>query len=246
MIGSDYTTGDGLSLGVSLVLLEIPDEAWIRRVLISAFNTLTIEENWNDDYGAITTDQATRIMSLMLQTLTFDYEPPTMIPVGATMTWHTPTPPTGWLLCDGGIASASEWPDLFAVWGYTYGGSGDDFGLLDMADFSPMGVGGAVGLDDVAGDFTHTLTTGEMPSHTHTVNDPGHFHRIPKESVTINAGVNVAQPAARTDNPATPNMVTDSKVTGITINANGSGLPHNILHPVRGVYWIVYGGVQVP
>lgn len=243
MIGSDYTTGDGLSLGVSLVLLEIPDEAWIRRVLISAFNTLTIEENWNDDYGAITTDQATRIMSLMLQTLTFDYEPPTMIPVGATMTWHTPTPPTGWLLCDGGIASASEWPDLFAVWGYTYGGSGDDFGLLDMADFSPMGVGGAVGLDDVAGDFTHTLTTGEMPSHAHTVNDPGHTHAFERRT-TNGAGATFAAMPGQV--ATTTNGVTNSATTGISVNANGSGLPHNILHPVRGVYWIVYAGVQVP
>lgn len=246
MIGSDYTTGDGLSLGVSLVLLEIPDEDWIKRVLVSAFNTLTIEENWNDDYGDVTTDQATRIMSLMLQTVQFDYIPPTMIPVGATMTWHTATPPDNWLLCDGGIASASEWPDLFGIWGYQYGGSGDDFGLLDMGDFSPMGAAGTVGLDDEAGDLTHTLTVGQMPSHDHTITDPGHAHRVQKQSATVNAAVNTATPAARTDNTATPHIMTDSNTTGITVNANGSGLPHNILHPVKGVYWIVFAGVQVP
>lgn len=223
IIGDDYTTGDGLTLSVSLVLLEIPDEAWIKQVLISAFNTLTIEENWNDDYGDITTDEATRIMSLMLQTLQFNYEPPSMIPAGATMIWHTNAPPTGWLLCDGGAVLKADYPALYAVLGDKYGSTSTQFGLPDMSDVSPFGVGGIVSLDDYAGEETHVLTTPEIPSHSHTI--------LLRGSGTAGGTNNRAN--APTQTTLASNLVTD---------ATGGGGAHNNLHPVFGVNFIIFGG----
>ena len=35
----------------------------------------------------------------------------------------------GWLLCDGSSYSTTDYPDLFAVIQYTYGGSGDNFNV---------------------------------------------------------------------------------------------------------------------
>jgi len=223
IIGDDYTTGDGLTLSVSLVLLEIPNEAWIKQVLISAFNTLTIDENWNDDYGDITTDEATRIMSLMLQTLQFDYEPPSMIPAGATMIWHTNAPPTGWLLCDGGAVLKADYPELYAVLGDKYGSTSTQFGLPDMSDVSPMGVGGIVGLDGFAGEQSHTLITSEIPSHSHTI--------LLRGSGT--AGGTNNRINAPTQTTLASNIVTD---------ATGGGASHNNLHPVFGVNFIIFGG----
>jgi microcystin-dependent protein len=37
--------------------------------------------------------------------------------------------PTNWLSCDGATKSATTYPALFAVIGYEYGGSGDDYTL---------------------------------------------------------------------------------------------------------------------
>lgn len=223
LIGEDYTTGDGLTLGVSLVLLEIPDEAWIKQVLISAFNTLTIEGNWNDDYGDITSDEATRIMSLMLQTLQFNYEPPSMIPAGATMIWHTNAPPTGWLLCDGGAVLKADYPALYAVLGDKYGSTSTQFGLPDMEDVSPFGVGGIVSLDDYAGELDHTLNTSEIPAHNHTI--------LLRGSGTAGGTNNRAN--APTQTTLASNLVTD---------ATGGGSAHNTLHPVFGVNFIIFGG----
>lgn len=78
LIGSDVSTGDGVSLAVSQVLLEIPDNIWVRRAIISALTTLTIPENWLER-GSNSPDTSAGVFSLILQTLLFDYEPETMV-----------------------------------------------------------------------------------------------------------------------------------------------------------------------
>jgi microcystin-dependent protein len=151
--------------------------------------------------------------------------PVVTIPVGATMTWHTATPPDRWILCGGQQVFKDDYPELWALWGDTFGTSTTDmFTVLNMIDRSPIGADAFIALNAVAGAFTHTLTVAEIPAHN---------HRMPKQSATVNAAVNVITPAARTDNPATPHALTDD---------TGGGGGHNNLHPVRGVKFIVYGG----
>lgn len=249
LIGDDYTTGDGLSLGVSLVLLEIPDEAWIKQVLISAFNTLTLEGNWNDDYGDITSEEATRIMSLMLQTLQFDYEPPIPMihPIGSIIMHAANVIPDEWLICDGQAYSRTTYAELFAMIGTDYG-AGDGtttFNIPDLRDLSPMGAGGSVVVNPgtVQGALTVALTTAQLPAHNHGITDPGHTHRVPKPTATVDAAVNVATNLARTDNTATPHIITNSNTTGITVLNTGGGNAHDNLHPVMGLTFLIFAGV---
>ncbi|NIV28780.1 MAG: hypothetical protein GWN58_04475, partial [Anaerolineae bacterium] len=53
--------------------------------------------------------------------------------------WPTDTPPSGWVLCDGTSYSTASQPDLFAVVGYTYGGSGANFNVPDLRGRMPLG-----------------------------------------------------------------------------------------------------------
>lgn len=266
LIGDDYTTGDGLSLGVSLVLLEIPDEDWIKQVLISAFNTLTIEDNWNDKLGAITKDQATRVMSLMLQTLIFDYEPPPVTPVGAMMPWPGAAAPTGWILCQGQSLLRASYVDLFALIGTTYGAADSThFNLPDMRDKSPMGAGGTVVTNpgDLNGELTHALVIGEIPSHDHDyaqvahnhgVTDGGHAHVERTGSVQAHQALGgtgfttfgtatSANSALQNTDSATTGITVNNASAGITFHAQGLNHPHNTVHPVIGLNYIIFTGI---
>ena len=108
--------------------------------------------------------------------------------VGTIKPWGKATAPDGYLLCDGSAVSRSTYADLFAVIGTTYGaGNGSTtFNLPDLrgrvvACQDDMGgssanrltdqTGGLNGdtLGDTGGSETHTLSTAQMPAHTHTV-----------------------------------------------------------------------------
>lgn len=57
------------------------------------------------------------------------------VPVGGIVKWHSAiAAPTGWLATNGASVSRITYPSLFAVIGYTYGGSGANFTLPTVTD----------------------------------------------------------------------------------------------------------------
>ena len=96
------------------------------------------------------------------------------------------TAPDGYLLCQGQSVSTTTFATLFGVIGYTYGGSGSNFTIPNLQGRIPVGRDSAQTEFDVLGEAggakTHTLTTAEMPSHTHTT--PNHSHTF---SATTNS-----------------------------------------------------------
>lgn len=100
------------------------------------------------------------------------------------------------------------------------------------------GVDGAT-LGAAGGSQTHTLTTAQMPAHTHanTLSDPGHTH---SHNAAYNAGgsstgggaFGLNAPGGATINAAT---------TGISINnaSQGSGAAHPITQPTYVTNWII-------
>ena len=57
-------------------------------------------------------------------------------PIGSTIRLDfSPPSDSGWLECDGSTLTTTNYPELFAVIGYTYGGSGTDFDLPTTSDY---------------------------------------------------------------------------------------------------------------
>ena len=82
--------------------------------------------------------------------------------------------PAGWLLCDGASVLTATYPALFTALGYAYGGAGANFNLPNMVGV--FAKGSATQTATTGGNNSKTLSTAEMPSHTHNVTDPGHVH----------------------------------------------------------------------
>ena len=100
--------------------------------------------------------------------------------------------PAGWLLCDGRSVSREMYPTLFNAVGTAHGGDGTTFTLPDLRGRVVVGVGAGTGLTarelgERVGEERHTLTTSEMPAHTHaqlphTHTDSGHTHQLAHEN----------------------------------------------------------------
>jgi len=100
-----------------------------------------------------------------------------LTPVGAITAYATTTAPTGWLVADGSEIASTTYSALFAVIGYTYGGTpGGDFNLPNLNGRNIIGYGSATTtidtMGETGGEDTHKLTADEsgLPAHTHTVN----------------------------------------------------------------------------
>jgi microcystin-dependent protein len=167
-----------------------------------------------------------------------------VVPLGSTVGWPLNTNPsdTDWLICDGKAISRTTYATLFALVGTTWG-SGDGSTTFNLPDFrGRVALGGnnaslpnaknatyaTRNLAATGGEETHVLTTSELPSHTHTLTDPGHAHGSNSGAfVTSTAGADAAGAGTtfRSENN------TASNTTGITIANTGSDAAHENLPP---------------
>lgn len=174
------------------------------------------------------------------------YANPYNVPLAGGMDfWGTTVPNSSFAFPAGQAISRTTYSALFAIMGTTYGvGDGSTtFNLPDktgrvsaMKEASAsrltatyFGASGAT-MGAVGGSESHTLTTAEIPSHTHanTLNDPGHNHTIPDT-----AGQSTANIPRAGDSSITNTITTSTNTTGITLtNAPiGGGGAHAIVQP---------------
>ena len=106
-------------------------------------------------------------------------------------------PPKGWAVCEGQTLPISQNTALFSLLGTMYGGDGRvTFDLPDYRGRIPVFYGQGKGLTsyvegETGGVETVTLTTQEMPAHSHNVMavaDPGDTNVITGNSIARSSG----------------------------------------------------------
>jgi microcystin-dependent protein len=82
--------------------------------------------------------------------------------------------PKGWGLCDGALLPINQNQALFSLLGTTFGGDGRvSFALPDLRGRVPIHVGRGHTLGERGGEAEHTLSIGELPTHTHPLQASG-------------------------------------------------------------------------
>ena len=79
--------------------------------------------------------------------------------------------PKGWAMCNGALLPINQNQALFSLLGTTFGGNGQtNFALPDLRGRVPIHVeSNAHTLGHRAGEEAHTLSTAELPTHTHVM-----------------------------------------------------------------------------
>jgi microcystin-dependent protein len=79
--------------------------------------------------------------------------------------------PKGWALCNGQLLPIAQNQALFSLLGTTFGGDGRvNFGLPNLQGRTPIHAGNGHTLGSNGGEQAHTISTAELPTHTHLVN----------------------------------------------------------------------------
>jgi microcystin-dependent protein len=143
--------------------------------------------------------------------------------------------PKGWAMCNGQSLPINQNQALFSLLGTMYGGNGQTtFALPDLRGRVPIHFGNGHTQGQIGGEQAHTLTIGEMPTHTHTA------FASPGNGNTNFGSNNVLAAALNTYGaPEDPVALTPTTIT----NAGGSQ-PHQNMQPYLALnFCIVLSGI---
>lgn len=148
------------------------------------------------------------------------------------------------LRCDGTSYPVADYPHLFAVIGYTFGGSGAFFNVPDLVDRFPIGAG-TKALGTTGGAGSTVLTAANLPPHAHTIN---HGHSVPMQYSpdvpTTGSGVRIirinGEGAGGSGGTSSPFSV--PTFTGNSGNGNGLTNPPtavDVLNPWLSIHYVI-------
>jgi microcystin-dependent protein len=140
--------------------------------------------------------------------------------------------PAGWMFCEGQLLAISEYEILFNLIGTTYGGDGQTtFALPDLRGRLPVHQGNGFTLAETGGTETVTLSTAQMPQHTHAAqatndlaNSAAAANGVLSQSTTATAFVQ---------------LTTNQALSPASIASAGGTQPHDNFQPYLCVSFIL-------
>lgn len=136
-------------------------------------------------------------------------------PVGAVTAYASTTAPKGWLLTDGSSYATTSYPALFAVIGYSYGGSGANFNVPNLLGETIEMASTTANIGQHGGAATTTITQSTLP----------------------NINLTLAGSASSFTSGAQAGYQTSG--AGISIPLGGSGTPLSVQNPYFVLQYII-------
>ncbi len=140
--------------------------------------------------------------------------------------------PAGWMFCAGQLLPISENETLFQLIGTTYGGDGQStFALPDLRGRIPLHFGNGFVLAETGGAEQVTVTSSQMPSHSHPLpasaglaTDTTPAGKVPAQTSTFDF--------YQSNPPSAPMAAT-------SIGAVGGSQPHENMQPYLCISFII-------
>jgi microcystin-dependent protein len=140
--------------------------------------------------------------------------------------------PVGWAFCNGALIPISENDALFNLIGTTYGGDGQStFALPNLQSRLPVHVGPGFALGQSGGVESVTLTTSQIPAHSHVpqcISGNGN-------ATSPGSAVWATPTTGSVYSSAAPSLVMDPAAIG----SSGGSQPHDNMHPFLVVNFIL-------
>jgi microcystin-dependent protein len=150
--------------------------------------------------------------------------------------------PRNWAFCNGQLLQIAQYSALFSILGTTYGGDGRvTFGLPDLRGRFPIHAGTGPGLTtrylgQKSGEETVSLTSQQMPSHTHEAI----VHAFSSEGDSSSPTGNImAKSSMGYPDYSMSNPDTTLKSNTVEVLSSGGSQPHNNMPPFQTVNFII-------
>jgi len=144
--------------------------------------------------------------------------------------------PRGWALCVGTILPIAQNTALYSLIGTTYGGNGQTtFGLPDLRSRTPIDFGPQTSMGEMAGVENVTLTTTEMPAHTHPM-------AVASAAATVKAIPNHVFAQGSDGTNSFPGYITPAgnlTLNPQTISLAGGSTPHTNIQPCLAINFCI-------
>jgi len=139
--------------------------------------------------------------------------------------------PAGWMFCEGQTLPISENETLFQLIGTMYGGDGQQtFNLPDLRGRVPVHFGSGIQQAQASGVESVTLTTAQIPTHTHPQ------MAIDNTATEITPIGNVF---ARTQGDVYTSRPPDTVLAAATVGNVGGSQPHENMQPFLCISFII-------